>query len=391
LQAAELKQYIYEYKKIKFVLEQLGCRNIKYNVGSNGDYWSCTNAEKTADNTGAVNIYNNRYLNCINYTRKLVTGDDKKSDLITLANYYRKESFISTVKYIHNILGLEYSYTPQQNKQEKVINTSLLDMYTRANEIKNKCITYKKDITYIDEETMSITPHIHVNYFKEGVIKRTIEKFGLGYNYRDKRTIIPMRHWDTGRLLGYNMRSSQEGLEELGYKHKKCIFSKGYVKKNNIYGLWENKEEILKRGFVIVFESEKAVHKMDSRMMVAREIDDESGEIIYKHIHIETCVALSGHEMSYEQARILRSLGVEIIICMDNDVSLQEVRHMCEKFWLGSRVSYMCDEANLLPPKSNISDVKIGFDKMFEIMLNTRKVYDEKERAVYLRELNMKA
>ena len=59
-------------------------------------------------------------------------------------------------------------------------------------------------------------PYIHIDLFREGIVKRTIKKFGLGYSYRWRRTIFPIRYWLDGTLMGYNARSSIENCSEFG-------------------------------------------------------------------------------------------------------------------------------------------------------------------------------
>ena len=81
----------------------------------------------------------------------------------------------------------------------------------------------------------------------------------------------------------------------------------------NLYGLYENYDSIQKAGYVVVAESEKSVLKRDS-----------FGD--------GTVVALSGKSISDEQVRILMGLNVEIIIGLDKDVDVNEIRFMCEKF-----------------------------------------------------------
>ena len=54
----EIKQYVYKNKKIPFVLENLGCHNIKYHPTK--EYYSAS--FKDGDNPNGINIRNNEYL-----------------------------------------------------------------------------------------------------------------------------------------------------------------------------------------------------------------------------------------------------------------------------------------------------------------------------------------
>ena len=77
---SELKEYIYNERKIEYVLEEIGCHNIVYHP--NKDFYSCGNYN--GDNKGAINVRNNEYLGVINYTRTKEFGEN--SDIITIFN-----------------------------------------------------------------------------------------------------------------------------------------------------------------------------------------------------------------------------------------------------------------------------------------------------------------
>ena len=62
----ELKKYIFQKGKIEFILNEIGCGHILYHPAK--EYYSCTNCD--GDNKTAINIKNNEYLGCKNYTRE---------------------------------------------------------------------------------------------------------------------------------------------------------------------------------------------------------------------------------------------------------------------------------------------------------------------------------
>ena len=109
-----LKKFIFENEKIEFVLESIGCHHVKYNQNKN--FYSCGNHD--GDNVGAINVYNNEYLNIRNWTR--ANEFDDGSDIITLTQYNKKCSFIEAVKYLYSILGLEYKNNWNPSKKEEV-------------------------------------------------------------------------------------------------------------------------------------------------------------------------------------------------------------------------------------------------------------------------------
>ncbi len=69
-----------------------------------------------------------------------------------------------------------------------------------------------------------------------------------------------------------------------------------------------------------------------------------------------TGVAVSGHEISDEQAKILIGLNCEIIIAFDKDISIEHIRYCCEKFYGIRKVSYIWDKYDLLDKKDSPAD-----------------------------------
>ena len=275
-------------------------------------------------------------------------------------------SFIEAVKYLHNILNLKYKWQnilqKQNDKKEKDDPLYLFKKWRN----KRKKVDVN-DIHVLDEEVLDeYIPLLHIDWLRQGITERTRKKFGLAYSYKRKRVIIPMRYWLTGDLLGINARTTVENFEELGIK--KYYISPTYQKSLNLFGLYENYDSIQKAGFVVVYESEKSVLKRDSMC-------DSTG------------VALSGHSLSDEQVRILIGLNVNIIISMDNDVPIEEIRHMCSKFRNIRNVYYTYDKWDLLGEKDSIADKP---NKIFDFMMKYKVKYDDKEHQKYLKSLEKK-
>lgn len=351
-----LKKYIFENEKIEFILTEIGCKDIVYH--SNKEFFSCSNYN--GDNKSAVNVKNNEYLNVTNWTRKEF---DDNSDIITLVEYNKQLSFVEAIKYIHTMLGLEYKWQKKPEKQKKISDP--VDILA-----KHRC--KKKvdvdDIHVLDEDLLNdYVPLLYIGWLKEGIMPWTAKKFGLAYSYKYKRVVVPMRYWLTGELLGVNMRTTVENYKELGIK--KYFLTPSYQKNLNLYGLYENYDAITSKKIVTIFEAEKSVLKRDS-------------------LGDSTCVALSGHTLSDEQARILIGLNTnEIVIALDKDVDIDEVRFMCEKFYRVRNVSYIYDKWDLLNKKDSPADAN---NKIYNFLFKYRIKYDESEHKQYLKSLERK-
>ena len=352
----ELKKYIYDNHKIDYVLEKLNCGHIEYH--SNKDYYSASH--KDGDNPMGIVIKNNIYLNYRSFSRN-VSYDDNQ-DLISLVEYNLKCSFVDAIKFIHKILGLDYKWKREDKKKIEKVNPLYI-----FEKVKRKKFIDVNDIQSISEEVINdYIPMLYIGWFREGVMPWTAKKFGIAYSYKYKRVIIPMRYWLTGELLGVNSRTIVPNYEQ--FDIKKFYITPSYQKSLNIYGLYENIESIKQAGYVVVYEAEKSVLKRDSK-------NDHTG------------VALSGHSMSDEQARILIGLNVEIILAMDKDVPINEIRFMCEKFKNIRKVSYIYDKWDLMGEKDSPADMK---NKIFNFLMKYRIKYDRKEHNEYLKSLSKK-
>lgn len=357
MNARELKEYIVNNEKIEFILESLGCNHIKFQ--SKYNTWSGTQPD--GDNPEGVVIKNNYYLGYYSYSRN-VHVEDERDIFFFIGEVKSFKSFKEIMKYTHNLLGLKYCFDKSSLSTEK--KEDPLAIFKKAAAKR----TYKQVIEFdpLNEDVlMDFVPMIHIDLFREGIIRKTIDKFKLGYSYRWKRTIFPMRYWADGSLMGFTGRTSVENYEEFGIP--KYFISPGMKKEINLYGLYENKSEIKKARYVVVTESEKSVLKLDSR-------------------NKPIGVALSGKTMSREQVRVLLGLDIdEIIICLDKDVPIEEVWDICENFYHIRKVSYMIDRWGLLKDKESPCDKNI---KVFEFMFKYRTTYTEKEHQEYIRRVS---
>lgn len=352
----ELKDYIFKNNKIEFILSMLGCNNIKYN--SNKEYYSASQPD--GDNPHGVVIDNNKTLRYISYSRNISYDDCK--DIINLIEDVKKLSFVDAIKFTHKLLGIEYRYkTIIQKKQQEIVSPLAIFEKYRYNRIN------VADIHTLDEELLNdYVPLLYIGWFKEGIMPWTAKKFKLAYSYKKKRVIIPCRYWITGELLGFNMRTTVENWKELGIP--KYWITPTYQKSLNLYGLYENYKQIKESRYAVVVESEKSVLKRDS-------------------LCDNTLVAISGKIISDEQIRILIGLNVEVVIALDKDVSINEVRHMCEKFYRIRLVSYIYDKWGLIGDKDSPVDAS---NKVYNFMFKYRIKYTENEHKEYLKSLNNK-
>ena len=301
-------------------------------------------------------------LNYYSYSRNIHIEDGK--DIFNLIQDIKKMKFAEAIKYTHKLLGLEYKYSPKKKEPEKP-KFDPLALFKKA-ALKKRYVCDVGEIKYLNEDVLDdFYPSIHIDLFREGIIKKTIDKFHLGYSHRWKRTIFPHYYWLTGQLMGYNARTSVENYDL--FDIKKYFLTPGMKKELNLYGLYQNMDEIEKKHVIVIGESEKSVLKRDSR-----------GD--------GTWVAISGKTLSEEQVRIILGLDVnEIVIAMDKDVPEVEIWSMCSKFFRQRKVSYIWDKYDLLQSKDSIAD---STNKIYNYLYKHRKEYTEDMHKKYKESLN---
>jgi len=353
--AYELKKYIIDNNKIICILENLNCHSIKiykknYRCGL-PNHHNKTSISIKAD-TLKCNIF-------------LPDNETIYGDIFTLIMHLKNYTFTQANQYIHKIFNLPYSYQKIQKKKDIKTNYDPLDIFSKIRQQTNITEINIEKI-YNDDILKEYIPYPHIDWVREGIMPYTCEEFKIGYSLKSKRIIIPHRYWSgaENEYLGIIGRTTIKEWKLLDIA--KYIAVKPFSKNINLYGLQENYLYIQKAGYICVFEAEKSVLK-------AHSWNEKIG------------TAVCGHGISPEQERILISLNVEIIIAMDNEISINYVRALCDKFYKIRNVSYIYDKYELLGgKKEKNSPVDCG-KKKFDYLLNYRIKYDELERSKFLK------
>ena len=354
----ELKKYIYDNEKIEYVLEEIGCHSIKYH----SSYYTCGNCD--GNGKYSITVYNDENLNCINYTRSI----GEPSDLITLVCFNKKISLREAIKYLHKLFGLKHEYKKSKKNTKEEDKIDPLDIFKKIKKRRKKIDV--NDIEIYDSKIIQeYEPILYIDWAKEdGITEFTRKKFNIGYSYKHKRIIIPVRYWagDENDYIGITSRTVVKDYDLLGIP--KYYPLKKYKKTLNIYGLQENYEGIQRERYVCVAESQKSVLKRHSRLD-------------------NTVVAIESHSLSDEQIRILISLNVEIVIAMDKEIDINYVRSLCSHFYGIRQVSYIYDKYNLLKDKESPMDAT---NKIYNYLFKYRVNYDDSEHKEYLKYLKEK-
>jgi hypothetical protein len=113
--AKYIKDYIYENNHIEFVLEELEMHHIRWH--GNRKYITC--AMPDGDNPASTTIYNNENLNVVAYTRNIIDNFGA-SDLISLVCFIKNMYFSHALKWLCNLLDLDYYSQPEEELPESI-------------------------------------------------------------------------------------------------------------------------------------------------------------------------------------------------------------------------------------------------------------------------------
>ena len=330
----ELKNYIYENKYVEQILDSIGCHHIKYHPSN--EYWSCANAD--GDNNGAIVIYDNEFLMCMNYTRQMVKGN-RNTDLIDLVCYTKYLTFPQGLKFICEEIGISYYHDFEEDIPESFrILQMIADMNANITEEK------EKPLIPISEHILSYyKPYVNNIFYEDNIDYKTQREFEIGFDEETNRYTIPIRS-EIGDLVGVKGRYFYREVPE---NENKYIYLEPCSKSKILYGLHKTLEYIKAQGVVYVFESEKAVMQLWSYG--------------YKN-----AVSTGGKTISRHQVELLVRLGVKIVFCFDKDVEKSEYENIALMFPDNIPLFYMFDEDNLLDGHESPSDDSNKWQKLKE-------------------------
>lgn len=344
INADELKEYITENDCIEKILLSLECHGLR---------------EYRLEWRAALPHGNNNTAICVKKdnlsTAVRSSEENKHGDIFTLVMTIKNISFGEANKYIHKILGLNYSFG--KNKKENKYDP--LAIFKR---IKRHKYVISQDIPIYDGTCMKEYINLpYIDWVREGIMPFACKRFNIGYSFDRKRIVIPERKWDgdDNEYIGISGRTTVPDYEMLGIP-KFLKLSDTYPKGENIYGLNENYQTIQEAGYCVVLEAQKSVLKRYSR---------KDG----------TAVAIGNCEFTETQVRILISLNVEIVVALDEGIGINLIRKECDKFYPIRKVSYIYDKWNLIEKGSKDSPADMR-NKVYNFLLKHRVNYDESER-----------
>lgn len=328
----ELKLYLKDNPNyIRDVLESLNCKKIKVSTRVSNPRVQC--ALPDGDNSSSVHIRLNKVLSVTIYTR---TAEFEKKypirDIFALVQFLSDDTMDlnEAIRYVSNTIGVSYN----SNIKRGVKSQSYLFLKQYKRYINNKLNDEIEEDMLDNSFLTQFAQYPHQNYIDDGVSYETQVKFGISYDYLDNRIITPIRN-NEGELLSFKGRTCNEDYKINGIP--KFIYYYPILAENYLYGYYENYFDLLSSDEIYIGEAEKFVLQMDT-------------------MGFNNSLAVSKKVISEKQLTQLFKLGKSIILCFDNDVTIEEINSECKKFKRLLKVYYIKDTLGLLGRKDSPTD-----------------------------------
>lgn len=275
----------------------------------------------------------------------------RKFDLYDVVMKAKGLDFVSSMEYLAGLVGVSVDLGRSTVVDKTgVINKDFINSLRRARKRKQEA-----EWTPLNENVFyDISPSMHTLLRREGFDNETREHFELGFatgGYLEGRITIPIRHMN-GELVTISGRLPM---------NKSDIEEKGLIR----YKIWYDTEK-----GVTLYNIDKAMPYIE---MTGEVIVVEGFKSVWRLFQYGygNAVAVMGSSMSQEQARILKKLGCDVVVCGDKDeagrkLNLQVKRDL-EKF---NNVKVMDMFMLGAPESSSIDDVS---EEDFNYIYENRK------------------
>ncbi len=185
---------------------------------------------------------------------------------------------------------------------------------------------------------------------REGISSEALKSFQVRYDSFSNRLVYPIRNSD-GKIVNVGGRALNPNWKENGERKYTYFYPWGTM--NVIYGLFENREYILKKKEIILFEGCKSV-------------------LIAHTWGTQNCGAILTSHLNSSQMKILARLGCRVIFALDKDVQIRNDKHIKQlKNYVNCE--YLWDKHNLLNEKdSPVDKGKEIFERLYDERLKFR-------------------
>ncbi|MCR4362084.1 hypothetical protein JDW21_19120 [Bacillus subtilis] len=359
----DIKKRLLEEDKVEEIYHAMGCEYISY---SGGRIEAQLPQRYHSNNKRAVQTKLNQWMTSAIRNKPDFKGSDTfRPDIFSLVSYIvhdkRGEEEIrhdlhNAKKFICESLGWTEYLKGKDYKTKKDYVAPLkaiLKDKQRVKEVKPNPILPEE---VLDEFYFYGKPLPYKGWIEEGISYNTQIMYGIGFDLESKRITIPMRN-RFGQLVGVKGRIMKDEDDD-----RKYLYLYRYLNRLEWFNFHYAHPYILTEKKVFIFEAEKSCMKAF-----------DNG--------VYNTLAIGASEISPEQVQMIKQIGldIEIILCYDKGISLDEIRKNAEIF-NGRKVYAMYDVDDLLTDKNSPIDQgietwnKLLRDYVFEVKPKKKQV-----------------
>ena len=312
------------------VLEDYGIHHIK----SSRKYIQGCLPDGDNPHSFSVNIKSD-YLAVKIYTRNNFKG----KDIIDALSFISHKDVGQIIKELSHKVGVRLDFKISDKPKDDLLD--FLNSFTRYDRLSGN---YHTNVNIPENSLDMFINSPHYLFTKEGISIESQDKFGIRYDSLDNRIIIPIRD-ENGCLITAKGRIA---IEKPSPHIAKYLAYFQYNAESVLYGLYENKLDIIDKKEIILVEAEKSVLKADS-------------------MGINNVVALSKKRVSEAQRKMILELQCDIVLALDNDLSEEEVNEIASEFSDYVDIYIIKDNLRLLGEKDAPFDCgELVWDELYE-------------------------
>lgn len=273
-------------------------------------------------------------------------------------------SIFKFLKNYYEVRGIEYDWVT--DIYEVILDCSKYDKYnfapTKYKSVRDKYKPQKiLTLPEYDEGALDcFIKYYPPEWLNDRISKDAMDKYNIRYSISQNKIIIP--HYDVnGRLVGIRGRALDPQEIEMVGKYMPIKIEQTWYKhplSMNLYGLYQNKENIKKNGICFLAEAEKSVMQAES----------------FKRDNCTVAVCGSQFNKYSLKTLINECHPKEIVICFDkedntDDKYFNKLYAIGKKYQNYANFSFIFDWDNLLEMKDSPFDKG---EKVFEELLERR-------------------
>lgn len=269
----------------------------------------------------------------------------KGGNVLNFIRYYNRCSFNEAVEILKKYVGCDGEIKPTKRLAAVEVAKRYKGRKKQAKVSKTKVLPDDYMLRY------ERNPEKLAVWEAEGISEASLKRFQVAYDSFSDRLVYPIRNVN-GEIVNVGARTLDPNWKQKRLRKYSYIYSwDGGM--NTVFGLAENRDEILRKKEVILFEGAKSV-------MIA----DSWG--------IRNCGALLTSHLSQFQLKILAKLGVRVVFALDKEVVIRDDPNIARlKRYI--TCEYLWDRDNLLDEKDSPVDKGVEtFMKLYEGRLRYR-------------------